>query len=334
MTGDAADWFLWALAPTPAARLTKKKIARVLTTRRIRRIAAADALALLQQPALTVAPGTTTAAKAHIATAAERARLVNRQLKEVIRRLDVLVDQLAGPRPGEAVRRLSVAFMPPTAANRRPLGQYVSPVRKVTADAVAIQRHCVALITASSAAPEQDCGTAVGRRPLAAASMPDAVANERVPQLVRALRDLSVPSGVHPLVGRRDRHDALAQVLMHPDDRVPNAMVDALYYVDELANDQGMDRLMDEAAAAGIRFDLGADPTSADVAIAAWLTTPELLRRVHAETYALRQKKFVLRQSRSAAPGRSRHGTTLSSPASKITSTTGSRHGSAAATVA
>ena len=63
----------------------------------IRRIAAADALALLQQPALTVAPGTTTAAKAHIATAAERARLVNRQLKEVIRRLDALVDQLAGP---------------------------------------------------------------------------------------------------------------------------------------------------------------------------------------------------------------------------------------------
>ena len=102
ITDDAAaDWFLdlWALAPTPAdvARLTKKKIARVLTTRRIRRIAAADALALLQQPALTVAPGTTTAAKAHIATAAERARLVNRQLKEVIRRLDVLVDQLAGP---------------------------------------------------------------------------------------------------------------------------------------------------------------------------------------------------------------------------------------------
>jgi hypothetical protein len=39
------------------------------------------------------------------------------------------------------------------------------------------------------------------------------------------------------------------EVLMHPDDRVPNAMVDALYYVDELANDQGMDRLMDEAAA-------------------------------------------------------------------------------------
>ena len=102
ITDDAAaDWFLdlWALAPTPAdvARLTAKKIARVLTTRRIRRIAAADALALLQQPALTVAPGTTTAAKAHIATAAERARLVNRQLKEVIRRLDALVDQLAGP---------------------------------------------------------------------------------------------------------------------------------------------------------------------------------------------------------------------------------------------
>ena len=97
-------------------------------------------------------------------------------------------------------------------------------------------------------------------------------------------------------------YDALAQILMHPDDQVPNVMVDALYYVDELANDQGMDRLMEEASAAGIRLDLGAIPTSADVAIAVWLTTPELLRRVHAETYALRQKKFVLRQSRLANP--------------------------------
>ena len=85
---------------------------------------------------------------------------------------------------------------------------------------------------------------------------------------------------------------------MHPDDQVPNAMVDALYYVDELANDQGMDRLMEEAFAAGISLDLGPIPTSADVAIAAWLTMPELVRRVHAETYALKQKKFVHWQSR------------------------------------
>lgn len=97
----AADWFLelWALAPTPAdaGRLSEKKVARVLASHRIRRLGASEALAILQRPALTVAPGTMPAAKAHIAAAAERARLVNRQLKEVIRRRDALVDQLAGP---------------------------------------------------------------------------------------------------------------------------------------------------------------------------------------------------------------------------------------------
>jgi hypothetical protein len=97
-------------------------------------------------------------------------------------------------------------------------------------------------------------------------------------------------------------YDALAQLLMHPDDQVPPEMVDALYYVDELANDPGMDRLMEEASAAGIDLDLGPIPTSADVAIAVWLTLPELLRRVHAETYALRQKKFVHWQSRLPNP--------------------------------
>jgi hypothetical protein len=55
-------------------------------------------------------------------------------------------------------------------------------------------------------------------------------------------------------------YDALAQILMHHDDQVPNVMVDALYYVDELANDQAMDRLMEEASAAGMRLDLGPSP--------------------------------------------------------------------------
>lgn len=54
-------------------------------------------MAISQEPALTVAPGTTPAAKAHIAATAERTRPVNRQLQEVVRRLDALAGQLAGP---------------------------------------------------------------------------------------------------------------------------------------------------------------------------------------------------------------------------------------------
>ena len=118
LTDDiCADWVLalWAKAPTPAdaRRLTEKKVARVLAAHRIRRIAAADALAILQRPALTVAPGTIEAARAHITATAERLNLVNRQIKDVTRRLDALVEQLAGPEtePGQEAEQRDAAIL-------------------------------------------------------------------------------------------------------------------------------------------------------------------------------------------------------------------------------
>jgi len=102
-----ADWVLdlLALAPTPAAarRLTQNKVAKILIAGRIRRITPAEVLSLLQVPGLTVADGTEQAATAHIATVAERLRLVNRQLKVVARRLDRLIASLPGQaaEPGE-----------------------------------------------------------------------------------------------------------------------------------------------------------------------------------------------------------------------------------------
>ncbi|HET8996244.1 MAG TPA: IS110 family transposase [Acetobacteraceae bacterium] len=118
LTDDlGADWVLalWAKAPTPAdaRRLTEKKVARVLAAHRIRRITAADALAILQRPALTVAPGTAEAARAHITATAERLYLVNRQIKDVTRRLDALVEQLAGPEPepGQAAEQRDATIL-------------------------------------------------------------------------------------------------------------------------------------------------------------------------------------------------------------------------------
>ncbi len=118
LTDDiGADWVLalWAKAPAPAEarRLTEKKVARVLVAHRIRRITAAEALAVLQRPALTVAPGTVEAACAHIMATAERLNLVNRQIKEVTRRLDALVEQLAGPEPepGQAAEQRDAAIL-------------------------------------------------------------------------------------------------------------------------------------------------------------------------------------------------------------------------------
>lgn len=104
LTDDAAnDWFLelWKLAPTPKAamRLREKDVAKLLLERRIRRIDAKQVVETLRQKALYVAPGTTEAAVAHIATLAERIRLVNRQLKDAHGKLDALTSELAGPEP-------------------------------------------------------------------------------------------------------------------------------------------------------------------------------------------------------------------------------------------
>jgi transposase len=112
-----ADWLLalWSKAPTPAdaMRLTETKIAKVLAAHRIRRITAHDALAILRRPALTVAPGTADAARAHITAVAERLTLVNRQIKTVTRRLDRLVEQLAGPEtePGQDAEQRDAAIL-------------------------------------------------------------------------------------------------------------------------------------------------------------------------------------------------------------------------------
>jgi transposase len=94
----AAEWFLelWALAPTPdkAARIRRSSVARVLKTHRVRRIEAGEALGVLRQPPLVVAPGTVAAATAHIRSVVARLRLVNRQLKDAHHQLERLCDKL------------------------------------------------------------------------------------------------------------------------------------------------------------------------------------------------------------------------------------------------
>jgi transposase len=95
----AADSFLalWELMRTPAAaaRVREKKVATLLLEKRIRRFDAKHVLSTLREKPLTVAPGTTEAATAHIASVAERLRLLNRQIKDAHRRLDQLTTELA-----------------------------------------------------------------------------------------------------------------------------------------------------------------------------------------------------------------------------------------------
>ena len=101
-----AEWLLelWELTPTPgkAARIREGTVAKMLKRKRIRRFDAAHVLTVLRKPPVQVAAGTVEAASAHIKTLIARIRLVNGQLKEAHRQLDVLTAKLIPAEDAEA----------------------------------------------------------------------------------------------------------------------------------------------------------------------------------------------------------------------------------------
>lgn len=112
-----AEWFLalWELVPTPAdaARVRETKIAKLLSQHRIRRFGAKHVVDTLREKPLTVAPGTTQAAVAHITSLVPRLRLLNRQRKDGLRRLDELTNELAAKEiePGQAREQCDVDIL-------------------------------------------------------------------------------------------------------------------------------------------------------------------------------------------------------------------------------
>lgn len=99
-------------------------------------------------------------------------------------------------------------------------------------------------------------------------------------------------------------YEQLVSVLMNPDDDVPAQMVDALYFVHEMADNDVMEQLLSAARTRGLDLDLGDEPTAADVAVAVWLAEPDLLQELHAESYVMRPKSF---EYYSGATRRKRH---------------------------
>jgi hypothetical protein len=97
-------------------------------------------------------------------------------------------------------------------------------------------------------------------------------------------------------------YDVLAHILMHPDDSVPRQMVDALYFVHEMADDEQMDELLSSARQQRLPLDADQESSPADVAIQIWLAAPDLLQEKHAEAKAIRQKNFAYFAGRHGGP--------------------------------
>ena len=91
--------------------------------------------------------------------------------------------------------------------------------------------------------------------------------------------------------GHGPDYEAIAAVLMTPDEQTPSELIDDLYYVDEMATADAMDGLLEAAAVAGVKLDVGDEPTPADVAVQVRLRAPALLEQKHAEHFLLQRRR-------------------------------------------
>jgi hypothetical protein len=94
----------------------------------------------------------------------------------------------------------------------------------------------------------------------------------------------------------------LSGVLMNPDENMPPRLVDALYLINEMATDEGMDALVEAVQQSGRSLESGPTATPADVAVEVWLKWPELLDRKHAETLITRPRSFEYFLGRAGVP--------------------------------
>ena len=87
-------------------------------------------------------------------------------------------------------------------------------------------------------------------------------------------------------------YERLVGVLMDPAPNTPEALLDALFFVNEMSTDECMDILLEEAETNGLALDGKPDPTAADVAAQVFLQDKALLERKHAEQYLTRPRSF------------------------------------------
>ncbi|WP_442510576.1 hypothetical protein SH528x_002211 [Novipirellula sp. SH528] len=84
----------------------------------------------------------------------------------------------------------------------------------------------------------------------------------------------------------------LTRILNSPTLAMPSELVEALFHIEEMSNDQGMEALMLASMKAGVTIPEDEELTPADLALHFWMTKPELLRRANYERIATSQKSF------------------------------------------
>lgn len=122
-----------------------------------------------------------------------------------------------------------------------------------------------------------------------------AIAPARLLTFLRPFRDFLIGRGLvwdDPDQIENLDYVQLVAILMAPDGQTPTDLIDALYFVDDLATAEGMDQLLVAAREGGLTLDLTPDQSPADLAVQVWLLDPDLLARQHAEQFLFKPRSF------------------------------------------
>lgn len=84
--------------------------------------------------------------------------------------------------------------------------------------------------------------------------------------------------------------DALAGVLADPPETFPPGLADALHHIHEMADEDGLELLLDASTLPEIKALI--DPSPADVALRMWTLEREVLVRVHAQRLIFKTKRY------------------------------------------
>ena len=96
------------------------------------------------------------------------------------------------------------------------------------------------------------------------------------------------------------KYTALAQLLLSPPTDTPGELLDAFYFINELATPLGIEALEAAANAVGIGLHQYLDVTPAEIVLQVWLAHRPLVERVHAEMAIGRLRTFEYFQPEAA----------------------------------
>lgn len=96
--------------------------------------------------------------------------------------------------------------------------------------------------------------------------------------------------------------EKLCEILMNPSESMNIEFVEALFFIQEMSDDEHYEELDSQADAHNA--DVSDESSTADLALALWLHDPELLKRPHAEVMVMKPKSFMYFQSDKKSPAK------------------------------